>query len=67
MNACPYCKGTTGYRNRVMVEYERQRHWDDKGEGHLETGTVLKEHRRRFCMDCGRCVSMLLDMPTFKL
>ena len=67
MKACPLCNGETGYRNKVLVEYERQQAWNDPSGGHLELGAVHKEYRRRYCMDCGECVSMLLDAPTFKL
>ena len=68
MNNCPLCGGTTGYRNKVLVEYERQRKWGgDCWHGHMEQGSIHKEYLRRYCMDCGKCVSALLDAPTFKL
>lgn len=67
MDACPLCSGTTGYRNKVLVEYERQRGWENEAEGHFEHQGTYKEYLRRYCMDCNKCVSAALDAPTFKL
>ena len=65
MDKCPHCSGTSGYRSRVMIEYQKQTSW--AGFFYLVRNKVVKEHKRRYCMDCGKCVSALLDAPTFKL
>ncbi len=65
MNACPLCGGTAGYRNIVLIEYEKHTLWS--GVFYLLRKKVHKEYKRRYCMDCDECVSMLLDTPTFKL
>ena len=66
MTACPLCGGTTGYRNKVLVEYVRRNSWLGTTPYLVRMG-IRKEYLRRYCMDCGKCVSMLLDAPTFKL
>ena len=63
--ACPLCGGRTGYRSKVLIEYQKQTFWH--GVFYLVRKEVHKEYKSRYCMDCGKCVSMLLDAPTFKL
>jgi hypothetical protein len=69
MEACPLCSGTTGYRHKVLVEYDVQHDWNKPwlSEAHHEDCGVYKNFKRRYCMDCNKCVSAILDAPTFKL
>jgi hypothetical protein len=65
LNACPLCGGKTGYRNKVLIEYEKRTLWSDVF--YLMRKKVHKEYLRRYCLDCNKCVSAALDAPTFKL
>lgn len=64
---CPLCGGKTGYRNRELYEYERHTDWDKPERSQAEYVGVYKRYKRRYCMDCNKCVSSFIDQPEFKL
>ena len=66
LKACPLCGGHTGYHNKVLLEYVKNTNWLGTAFYLVRKGTH-KIYRNRYCRDCGKCVSMLLDAPTFKL
>ncbi len=66
MKACPHCFGTRGYTQKVLLEYARNNGWHGDTQYLVRKG-MHKVYLRRYCMDCKKCVSAALDMPTFKL